>query len=42
MVWARLLKVPLEVIRRRPHRELATARAGRDVSHAGATRFKVP
>jgi hypothetical protein len=41
LVWVRLLKAPLEVIHRRPHRALVTACSGQDVSHAGAARFPV-
>jgi hypothetical protein len=39
VVWASLLKKPLEVVCRRPRRVPATARDGRDAPHARAAHF---
>jgi hypothetical protein len=41
MVWASLLKEPLEMIHGRPRWALVTVRGGRDVSHTRAARFPV-
>jgi hypothetical protein len=39
MVWASLLKEPLEVVYGHPCRAPTTVRGGRDASHARAARF---
>jgi hypothetical protein len=39
VVWASLLKEPLEVVRRRPHRASTAARGARDAPQARATCF---
>jgi hypothetical protein len=41
MVWASLLKEPLEMIHGRPRWALVNVRGGRDVSHTRAARFPV-
>jgi hypothetical protein len=38
MVWAGLLKKPLDVVHRRPHQMLVAAHGGRDAPHVGAAR----
>jgi hypothetical protein len=41
VVWAGLLKKPLEAVRRSPRWALLTASGSRDASHTGATRLPV-
>jgi hypothetical protein len=41
VVWAGLLKKPLEVVCRRPHQAPVAVCGGRDVSHTGPARFLV-
>jgi hypothetical protein len=41
MVWAGLLKKPLDVVHRQPHRTLVTVRDSWDAPHADAARFLV-